>query len=313
MDKIALIGTGLVGFGWGIVFASAGRSPVFYDADPEAIPKALREFDETLVALKRYSLIDEEPEAIRARVGIAATLEEALDGASYVQESIPERAELKRPLFEKLDTMVPRHIILASSTSTIPISSFTEHLAGRDRCIVAHPGTPPHLLKLVEIVPAPWTSAETVERTRRLMESCRQIPSVLKKEIQGFILNRLQYAVISEAYRLWEDGVASIDDIDKTVREAIGLRWSFMGPMETISLNAPGGVPDYDERYGQIVLQVNESQRARRWDAQAVRRLEEERLRSRPIKDIASRRAWRDRRLMALLAHKRQMSETEGD
>ena len=145
------------------------------------------------------------------------------------------------------------------------------------------------------------------------MEACGQIPSVLKKEIQGFILNRLQYAVISEAYRLWEDGVAGVEDIDKTMRDALGLRWSFMGPMETISLNAPGGVPDYDERYGQIVLEVNSSQEARAWDKEAVQRLEEERLRSRPIKDIASRRAWRDRRLMALLAHKRQMSETEGD
>jgi L-gulonate 3-dehydrogenase len=244
---------------------------------------------------------------------VAATLEEALDGATYVQESIPERAELKRPLFEKLDAMVPREIILASSTSTIPISSFTEYLKGRDRCIVAHPGTPPHLLKLVEIVPAPWTSAETVERTQKLMEACGQIPSVLKKEIQGFILNRLQYAVISEAYRLWEDGVAGVEDIDKTMRDALGLRWSFMGPMETISLNAPGGVPDYHERYGQIVLEVNSSQKARAWDKEAVQRLEKERLRSRPIKDIAGRRAWRDRRLMALLAHKRQMSETEGD
>jgi 3-hydroxyacyl-CoA dehydrogenase len=145
------------------------------------------------------------------------------------------------------------------------------------------------------------------------MEACGQIPSVLKKEIQGFILNRLQYAVISEAYRLWEDGIASIDDIDKTVRDALGLRWSFMGPMETISLNAPGGVPDYHDRYGEIVLQVNSSQHARPWDREVVRKLEQERLRSRPVADIASRRAWRDRRLMALLAHKRQMREIEGD
>ena len=134
-------------------------------------------------------------------------------------------------------------------------------------------------MKLVEIVPAPWTSAETVERTRKLMQACGQIPSVLKKEIQGFILNRLQYAVISEAYRLWEDGVAGIEDIDKTMRDALGLRWSFMGPMQTISLNAPGGVPDYDERYGQIVLEVNSSQKARAWDKAAVQRLEQERLR----------------------------------
>jgi 3-hydroxyacyl-CoA dehydrogenase len=144
------------------------------------------------------------------------------------------------------------------------------------------------------------------------MQACAQIPSVLKKEIQGFVLNRLQYAVISECYRLWEDGVASVEDIDKTVRDALGLRWSFMGPMETISLNAPGGVPDYHERYGDIVDAVNASQKPRLWNKERVARLEAERLESRPKMDIASRRAWRDRRLMALLAHKRQVDVIEG-
>lgn len=313
MDKIALIGTGLVGFGWGIVFASAGRQPVFYDSDQEAISKSLREFEASLEALKRYDLIDEEPDAIRARVCIASSMEEAVDGAMYVQESIPERADLKRLMFERLDAIVPPEITLASSTSTIPISSFTEHLRGRNRCVVAHPGTPPHLLRLVEIVPAPWTSPAVVESTGALLEACGQIPTVLKKEVQGFILNRLQYAVIAECYRLWEDGVASIEDIDKTVREALGLRWSFMGPMETISLNAPAGVPDYHERYGEIVYEVNATQNARRWDQDSVKRLEAERLKSRPAMDTGGRRAWRDRRLMALLAHKRQMRTIEGD
>jgi 3-hydroxyacyl-CoA dehydrogenase len=135
----------------------------------------------------------------------------------------------------------------------------------------------------------------------------------LKKEIQGFILNRIQYAVISEAYRLWEDGVAGIEDIEKTVREALGLRWSFMGPIETISLNAPGGVRDYHERYGRWVHEINATQTARAWDRDAVARLEAERLRTRPAMDNADRRTWRDRRLMALLAHKRERARIEGE
>ena len=313
MDKIALIGAGLIGSGWGIVFAEAGRHPVLYDADPAAVENALIEIDKGLADLNSYGLIDEAPATILARVGTANTIEEAVDGATHVQESIPERVELKRALFEQLDAIVPQEITIASSTSTIPTSSFTEHLAGRARCIVAHPGTPPHLLRLVEIVPAPWTAAEVIESTRQLMEDCRQVPSVLKKEIQGFILNRIQYAVISEVYRLWEDDVAGIEDIEKTVREALGLRWSFMGAMETISLNAPGSVPDYNERYGQWVHEINAAQTARPWDGAAIERLEAERLKSRPAMDNTSRRVWRDRRLMALLAHKRERAQIEGD
>jgi L-gulonate 3-dehydrogenase len=191
MEKIALIGAGLIGSGWGIVFAEAGKNPVLYDADPTQTPKALQAIEQGLADLKSYNLISEEPAAIRARVGTAATLEEAVAGVTYVQESVPERAEIKRGVFERLDPIVPANIILASSTSTIPISSFTENLKGRERCIVAHPGTPPHLLRLVEIVPAPWTSQDVVARTRALMDACGQIPSVLKKEIQGFVLNRI--------------------------------------------------------------------------------------------------------------------------
>lgn len=313
MDRIALIGAGLIGSGWGIVFAQAGRQPVLYDADPAATENALVEIEKGLADLDSYDLIAETPATILARVATAATLEEAIDGATHVQESIPERVELKRALFEQLDAMVPQEITLASSTSTIPTSSFTEHLSGRARCIVAHPGTPPHLLRLVEIVPAPWTAAAVVESTRQLMEDCRQVPSVLKKEIQGFILNRIQYAVISEVYRLWEDDVAGIEDIEKTVREALGLRWSFMGPMETISLNAPGSVPDYNERYGQWVSEINATQTVRPWNSAAIERLEAERLQTRPAMDNASRRVWRDRRLMALLAHKRERVQIEGE
>jgi 3-hydroxyacyl-CoA dehydrogenase len=313
MEKIALIGAGLIGSGWGIVFAEAGKNPVLYDTDPAQTQKALQAIEQGLADLKSYNLISEEPAAIRARVSTAATLEEAVAGATHVQESVPERAEIKRGVFERLDPIVPANIILASSTSTIPISSFTEDLKGRERCIVAHPGTPPHLLRLVEIVPAPWTSQDVVARTRALMDACGQIPSVLKKEIQGFVLNRIQHAVTSEAYRLWEDGVAGIEDIEKTVRDALGLRWSFMGPMETISLNAPGSVPDYNERYGQLVYEISASQTARPWNKEAVRRLEAERLQSRPAMDNASRRIWRDRRLMALLAHKRERAAIEGE
>ena len=291
----------------------AGRHPVLYDTDRAQLDRALADAADGIADLAAYGLIDEAPERVHARIGTAATLEEAVDGASHVQESVPERVETKRAVFAALDPLVPHEVTLASSTSTIPTSRFTAELAGRHRCIVAHPGTPPHLLRLVEIVPAPWTDPAVVEKTRALMADIGQIPSVLRREVQGFILNRIQYAVIGEAYRLWADGVAGIEDIERTVRDALGLRWSFMGPLETVSLNAPGGVVDYNERYGQWVHEINADQTARRWEPADVARLEAERLATRPAADNAARRAWRDRRLMALLAHKRERAGIEGD
>ena len=149
MEKIALIGSGLIGTGWGIVFSESGRHPVLFDTDRNATDKALIEIQESLNHLNDYGLIEESPEKIFSRISTSTSIEDAVDGAVHVQESIPERAELKKSLFEKLDKIVPDDVTIASSTSTIPISSFTEHLSGRARCIVLHPGTPPHLLRLV--------------------------------------------------------------------------------------------------------------------------------------------------------------------
>src|SRR5436190_1272871 len=146
--------------------------------------------------------------------------------------------------------------ILASSTSTIPASQWSEKLAGRARCLVAHPINPPHLVPLVELSPAPWTSPDVVARTQALLEAVGQVPIVVRTEIQGFILNRLQGALLAEAFRLYADGYASTEDIDKTVHDGLGLRWSFMGPFETIDLNAPGGVADYCARYSAFYRRV---------------------------------------------------------
>jgi len=133
------------------------------------------------------------------------------------------------------------------------------------------------------------------------------VPVVVRKEIPGFILNRLQAALVCEAVRLYEDGYASAEDIDKTIRDGLGLRWSFMGPMETIDLNAPGGVVDYAQRYAKTLVEMNRSQAPREWDPGALHRLEAERRAQVPAANLDERAVWRDRRLMALVAHKRGM------
>jgi 3-hydroxyacyl-CoA dehydrogenase len=313
LQHITLIGTGLVGQGWAIVFARAGFRVTLYDNSSVALERAMAEISNRLEDLEQHGLL-EWVEYIRPRIEIATDLETALHGAIYVQESVPEVLDLKREIFARLDALTDPDVILASSTSAIAASQFTESLAGRHRCLVAHPVNPPYLVPLVEIVPAPWTTPETVNRTQQLMNQAGQVPILVRHEVQGFILNRLQAALLNEAFRLVENGYASTEDVDKTLRDGLGLRWSFMGPFETIDLNAPGGVRDYVERYGQTLYEMAQSQAwPRRWSDELITAVETERRKLLPASGLASRRRWRDRRLMALLAHRRKVDQEVGD
>ena len=266
----------MIGRAWAIVFARAGHPVALHDADPGALQRSLAALDQSLADLRAAGLLAESPVAVRRRIAPAPSLAAALDGAVYVQENIGENLDAKRALFAALDRLAAPDAILASSTSTITASLWSEGLAGRARCIVAHPVNPPHLVPLVELSPAPWTAPEVVARTKALHESVGQVPIVVNREIQGFILNRLQGALLAEAFRLHADGYASAEDIDKTVRDGLGLRWSFMGPFETIDLNAPGGVADYCARYGRRLSTRWRSSRCRdagtmRWCAASKR------------------------------------------
>ena len=159
-----------------------------------------------------------------ARIHPAATLEDAVRDAEHVQENGPENLADKKALFAVLDKAARPDAVLASSTSGIPASSFTKRLAGRARCLVAHPVNPPYLVPLVELCPAPWTAPETVVRTRALMLRAGQAPVTVNKEIAGFALNRLQGALLAEAFRLLADGVISPADLDAIVKHGLGLR-----------------------------------------------------------------------------------------
>jgi 3-hydroxyacyl-CoA dehydrogenase len=197
---------------------------------------------------------------------------------------------------------------LASSTSTIPTSVFSEGLEGRHRCIVAHPVNPPHVVPVVELSPALWTAPEVVQRCTALHEKVGQVPIVVKKEVQGFILNRLQAALLNEAWRLVKEDYVTVDDLDKCLKDGLGLRWSFMGPFETIDLNAPGGVPDYAQRYGPVLYEMMKDVKIAPWDEALIAKVTAERRKVMSQAQHAEREAWRDRRLMALIAHKRAMA-----
>lgn len=302
---VGIVGAGLIGRAWAIVFARAGHAVRLHDADAAALGSSLQAVDAALAELHRHGLLDEAPAVVRGRIAPVEALADALRGAGYVQESVRETVAAKQAIFAEMDAAAAPDCILASSTSYIPASSFSERLAGRARCLVAHPVNPPHIVPVVELCPAPWTAPEVVERARGLHEAAKQVPVVVRRELPGFILNRLQAALVCEAMRLFEDGYASAEDIDKTVRDGLGLRWALMGPLETIDLNAPGGVVDYAARYAATMVELNRTQAAREWTEAAVRGLEVERRGALPAGRLAERTTWRDRRLMALVAHKR--------
>jgi len=148
-----------------------------------------------------------------------------------------------------------------------------------------------------------------VERARAIMVAAGQVPATVKKEVEGFALNRLQGALLAEAFRLLADGVIEPADLDALVKHGLGLRWSFMGPLETIDLNAPGGLEDYCHRYGPLYGRMQEQMRPLAWDAELVGRLHAERRTEVPANMQKVRQEWRDRRLMALLAHKAAQPE----
>ncbi len=304
MDKIAVVGGGLIGRAWSIVFARAGFAVSLFDSSQEAASKALGFIEARLPELHDAGLLADTPAEVMARISLAPTLEAALDGALYVQENGPERVEAKSRLFAVMDGIAPKSTILASSTSGIPGSAFTERLRGRARCIVAHPVNPPYLVPVVEICPAPWTSAATVAATRALMLRAKMVPATIMREVSGFVLNRLQIALVAEAFRLVADGVVSPEDCDATIKHGLGLRWAFMGPFETIDLNAPGGVADYCNRYGGLYSQVQHEQNPVELTPELVDEVDRAMRDALPLDNQPARQEWRDRRLMALLAHK---------
>jgi 3-hydroxyacyl-CoA dehydrogenase len=250
--KVAIIGAGLIGRAWSIVFARAGFDVTLWDKVPQLVQAALDFIADRLPELRHAGLLADEPAAVLARIRPMVSMWEAVKTVQHVQENGPERVEEKQALFAELDRAAPPDAVLASSTSGIPASAFTEGLKGRARCLVAHPVNPPYLGPLVELCPAPWTDPAVVERTRALMHRAGQVPATVKKEMDGFALNRLQGALLAEAFRLLADDVISPTDLDALVKHGLGLRWSFMGPLETIDLNAPVGLADYCDRYGPL-------------------------------------------------------------
>jgi L-gulonate 3-dehydrogenase len=273
-DQVAVVGAGSIGTAWIIVFAGAGLRVRVYETNDAVRAATLGTVRAKLAELAAAGLLDDDPAEILARVCVCETLEDALHGVHYVQESVVEDLSVKVELFRAMDRLTDRDVVLASSTSTIVASSFAADLPGRERCLVVHPGNPPYFLRVAEIVPADFTSAEAIAAARDLLVEVDIAPVVLDHEVEGFVFNRLQGALLREAYCLVRDGVISVADLDVLVRDGLGRRWSVIGPFTTSELNTRGGLRRHGEVLGPVYARLGlERGQENPWTAETIERV----------------------------------------
>lgn len=303
-EVIAVIGGGSIGVAFAVVFARAGHPVRVSDPSAERRAAIPSEIAVRLDALAGHGLLTEATARIAARITTTSSVADAVAHAVLVQECAPEQLELKRVLFAEIDEHASSETVVASSSSAMPASTFAAGLPGAHRTLVAHPGNPPYLIPVIELVPAAFTSTATVDRAEALYTAAGLAPIRVNGEPEGFVFNRLQGAVLREAYALVRDGVASVDDVDKAVREGLGRRWSFMGPFETVDLNTRGGIASHAAKMGPAYERMG-SERGQHdpWTDDLVATVTAQRRALLPLAEWEARVAWRDEQLMNHLAH----------
>lgn len=294
---VAVLGAGSIGVSFAILFACNGFDVTVYDPVDEAVARAAADLRE------RLKQLDVDAGDAERRVRFTADLASALAGAGFVQECAPERVDLKRALLRQAGDLTSDGVPLASSSSAIVPSLLAEgfDIGYAARILVGHPGNPPYLLPVVEVVPSPFTAETTVCRAVEVYRMAGLRPVLVRREIEGFLFNRLQGALLREAYCLVRDGVATVDDIDEVVRSGLGRRWSFIGPFETADLNTRGGIESHAEKMGPAYERMG-AERGQHdpWTPDLVAEVTAQRRALLPLEDWEERVRWRDQQLIRL-------------
>ncbi|HBY92954.1 MAG TPA: 3-hydroxybutyryl-CoA dehydrogenase [Chloroflexi bacterium] len=237
VQTVAIVGAGTMGPGMSGVFARHGFDVRLTDVKPDVLERATGTLDIVYKTLIGGGFMTEaEAEAGRARVKLTLDLAEAVDGADFVLEAIPERLEIKETFFREAEGMVRNDTILASNTSGIPITKIGEAVQRPERLVGMHWSNPPHLIPVIEVIKGAQTSDETVAATRRVVERIDMIPVLVKRDVQGFVENRILYAIMREALHLLEEGIASAEDIDTITKWGIGYKLAVIGPLELLDV-----------------------------------------------------------------------------
>ncbi|MBT2646798.1 3-hydroxyacyl-CoA dehydrogenase family protein [Bacillus sp. ISL-34] len=260
IKKIAIIGSGVMGSGIAQSFAVSGYFVTINDIKEELLYRAQNRISENLsLLIEEGVLTDEEKQGALAHITYSVDLEGAVRDADFIIEAIPEVIELKLNLYEQMEEIIKPDAIVASNTSTFPISQLMEKASFAERMVITHFFNPGHLVPLVEIVQHDETKPETVKTTMDLMRKIGKSPILLKKEIAGFIANRLQTALMREAFYLLKEGVANAEDIDTAITAGPGFRWAFTGPIEIADF---GGLDTWQRVFDNVSPVLDQSKEA---------------------------------------------------
>merc|ERR1712062_695757 len=257
--KVGVVGSGLVGKSWAMIFASQGYQVVLFDIEQSQVTRAMNGIANDLQDFEKEGILRGNLSAkVQTDLISGCTkLEECVKDSVYIQECVPENLNLKIKVWTEIDNLVTSDkAILATSTSCILPSKICSTLKHREQFIVAHPVNPPYHAPMVELVPSEWTNEFTKTETRKIMSEVGQVPVSMSKELPGFILNRIQYAILNECWRLVADDIVSAEDLDVVMKDGLGLRYAVCGPMEVIHLNAEG-LKKYCEVYGDTIYNVS--------------------------------------------------------
>ncbi|BDR06860.1 3-hydroxyacyl-CoA dehydrogenase NAD-binding domain-containing protein [Comamonas thiooxydans] len=245
---VAVVGTGVIGASWAAFFLARGLDVTATDPAPGAEQRLREAVQRHWPTMQRMGLADgASPERLR----FDAELERALDGCDFVQESGPERADFKADLYARMDAATPPQVLLASSSSGLPVSGMQVRCKTPQRVVLGHPFNPPHLIPLVEVGGGDATSPDSIQRAMDFYAALGKRPIHVRREIAGHIANRLQAALWREAFHLVDQGVASVSDIDTAIAHGPGLRWALMGPFMNLHLSGgQGGMQHLLEHLG---------------------------------------------------------------
>lgn len=308
-ETIGILGSGLIGRSWAMLFAGAGYKVRLFDIQPEQVQSALTEIEKQLNELEKSKLLRGSISAKEqvALISGTSSLKECVSGALLVQECTPEVLAIKLKALKDLDAVVEAPTIISSSTSTHMPSVLSNGMKNKERFIVSHPVNPPYYVRMVEIVPAPYTESWVPQKVRSIMEELGQVPVSLKKEVPGFSLNRIQYVILNEVWRQVEEGVLDVADVDKVMSEGLGPRYAFLGALETAHLNAEG-MENYCERYAPTIYAVSQSMGPiPHMQNETLKTVHKQLCDSVPIEKLQERRQWRDACLTKLSVLKQQM------
>ncbi len=248
VERVASLGGGLIGRSWTALFLAAGRSVAVFDPDPATEQRVREEVEAAWPVLTTLGLTDGSPPA--GELTFCTDARAAVEGAGFVQESIPERVALKHELYAAIEPALSPDAVVASSASGLTLSELQPGWADPGRLVLGHPFNPPHLIPLVEVMGNEHTDPGVVDAARRFYESVGKVTIEVRREVPGHVANRLQAALWREAIHLVNEGVASVRDVDVAVASGPGLRWAVMGPTRLFHLGGDdGGIADFCERY----------------------------------------------------------------